>query len=233
MILDTPVRRSELAFIRHGLRQSMGRTHQPPDTIEEREEDPEDMSIHELHTQDGAVVIDGRAVTLARVGKLEANFAPVRLWDKEERSSLPADVRQMFVRAATAAVLAKTNRLSAPKVVTTDNKFLTRVLNLQSQLKTIRAHLVTYDIIDVMTIVIPVDVRDQVDLERQTYNLFDDHVQLHAVHVANSCTWYNRWTTDRYISENMALTFTFLQNNTEETLWSKCLEHCEEYNPIQ
>ena len=31
----------------------------------------------------------------------------------------------------------------------------------------------------------------------------------------------------------MGLIFTFLQNNTEETLWSKCLELYEEYNPIQ
>ena len=31
----------------------------------------------------------------------------------------------------------------------------------------------------------------------------------------------------------MALVFTFFQNNTEEGLWTKCLELCEECTPIQ
>ena len=84
-----------------------------------------------------------------------------------------------------------------------------------------------------MTMVVPVDVREKVDIERTQYNLFDNYPQLHAIHVANSCTWYNRWVTNSYISENMALTYTFFQNNTEDELWSKCLELYKEYTPIQ
>ena len=78
--------------------------------------------------------------------------------------------------------------------MTADNKFLACFLNLQSQLKTTRAHLITCDIVDVMTMVIPVDFRDQVHLERHKCDLFDDHLQLHAVHAANSCTWCDPWT---------------------------------------
>ena len=60
-----------------------------------------------------------------------------------------------------------------------------------------------------MTIVVPVDVQEKVDVEQKQYNLFDDYPQLHTIHVANSCTWYNRWDMNSYISKNMALTYTF------------------------
>ena len=53
----------------------------------------------------------------------------------------------------------------ALRIVTADDKYLARVLNLQSQLKTLRAHLITYDIFDVMMIVVPIDVREKVDIE--------------------------------------------------------------------
>ena len=232
MIIDTPIRRSHRAFVRSGLRQSMGKMDLISSQLSE-EVDEDDLDSQDLRSDDGDLVIDGRTLQLAQVGKPEFNFAPVRLWDKEARHALPGDVKQTFVRAATALVLSKTNKLAAPRVVTADNKYLARVLNLQSQLKTLRAHLITYDIFDVMTIVVPVDVREKVDVERKQYNLFDDYPQLHAIHVANSCTWYNRWVTNSYISENMALTYTFFQNNTEDELWSKCLELYEEYTPIQ
>ena len=61
-----------------------------------------------------------------------------------------------------------------------------------------------YDIYDV--IVVPVNVRDQADLEREKCDLFDDH----PMHMANNCAWYNHWVTSQHISENMGLTFTFL-----------------------
>ena len=93
--------------------------------------------------------------------------------------------------------------------------------------------MVTCEIFDVMTIVTPVDVQNQPEVERKKFDLFDDHPQLHSVHVANSCTWHNSWVTSRHIAENMACTFTFLQNNTEENLWLKCLETYEECHPIQ
>ena len=73
------------------------------------------------------MVIDGRPSAVAEFRKEELDFAPVRLWDEEERHRLPADVRQMFVRAATAPVSPKTNKLTAPRIVTADNKFLSLI----------------------------------------------------------------------------------------------------------
>jgi hypothetical protein len=39
----------------------------------------------------------------------------------------------------------------------------------------------------------------------------DYHV-LHAIHVANSNSWYHLWVQDSYIQENLALTLTLFQN---------------------
>ena len=84
-----------------------------------------------------------------------------------------------------------------------------------------------------MTVAVPVEVKLTVAVENTECDLFDDCPQSHAAHVANSCTWCDRWVTDRCIHENMALTHAFLQNNTDEALWTKCLDLCEECEPIQ
>ena len=237
-IVRTPYGRSQSDFVQQGMRQSMGlygtRAEFKDDDFDSmRPQDPTDMLTKGVTTLDGIPIIDGRPLQIASDGRSEVEFAPVRLWDKVDRENLPGDIRQAFVKAATGFVLPKNDKLSAPQIVSSDSKFLVQALNLQSQLKMIRAHMITYDIYDVMTIVVPVDVKATVGVESKTYNLLDDYPQLHAVTIANSCTWYNRWVTNRYISENMALTYTFFQNNTEESLWAKCLDLYEEFSPIQ
>ena len=235
ILIDTPLRRSHRAFVRDGVRQSMGKVHTIRTPIDEALDENEEAEADggDLQSKGNELLIDGRPLELQEEGRAELDFAPIRLWDKVERENLPADVRQVFVKSATAPILPKTNKLSAPKIVAAGAKLLAQVQNLQAQINRLRAHLAQYDAVDVCTIVIPVDVRTRVDLERKTYSLFDDYAQLHAAHVANSCTWYNRWVKSRYIHENMGLVYTFFQNNTEDSLWSKCLERYEEYNLIQ
>ena len=191
LVVDTPLRRSHRAFARSGVRQSMNKKQSKlHDKVEEEDEDDEETIESELRSKDGDLMLDGRELELSTFGRAEDEFAPVRLWDKVERAQLPADIRQVFVRSATATVLPKHNKLAAPKIVMGENnKLLTQTLNLHHQLKIIKAHLTSYDIIDVMTIVVPVDVKTKVDVERKKFSLFDDHLQLHAVHVANSCEW--------------------------------------------
>ena len=129
------------------------------------DEESSQLSKTGLISLDGDLVIDGRPLTIAQVGKPEIGFAPTRLWDKVDQASLPADIRQTFVHAATSLVLSKNNKLSTPKVAAANDKFLGCVLNLQSQLKTIRAHLITYNIFDVMTIVILINVKEQAGIK--------------------------------------------------------------------
>ena len=95
-----------------------------------------------------------------------------------------------FFKAATSYILPKGNKLSAPHVVTADNdELLAQVENLQYQIKMFRNHMSTYDIGDVMHIVVPVDVNNSSALEKRAYHVLDDYSHLHPVHVANSCTW--------------------------------------------
>jgi hypothetical protein len=65
------------------------------------------------------------------------------------------------------------------------------------------------------------------------FDLLPDYAKLDDNIVANSCTWYNMWVQEEYVQENMAHTYTLLQNNTTESLWNKCLEEYEEYAPSQ
>ena len=92
VVIDAPTRRSELAFIRDVPRQSVGKVHRKPEPIQDLDNSTEDQESRELKSQDGTIIIDGRALTLSQIGKPEVNFTPVRLWDEEERASLPADV---------------------------------------------------------------------------------------------------------------------------------------------
>ena len=189
ILSSTPVYRRHMQFVKAGLRQSLGK-HTLRDTgvdDDEEKEREDSYSYHELEAPRGLPIIDGREMPVAVRPKDISEFAPIRMWDKTEREDLPADIRQTFVKAATGYVLPKSNKLTTPNVVTQDSQLLVHVSNLHSQLKIIKAHLKTYDLYDVMTIVIPVDVKHTMKLETRQYDLMDDYAQLHAVHVANSC----------------------------------------------
>ena len=96
-----------------------------------------------------------------------------------------------------------------------------------------RNHMSTYDVGDVMHIVVPVDVTNSSALEKRACHVLDDHSHSHPAHVANSCTWYNLWVDSDYVHQNMAITLTLVQHDTDEELWLKCLETCEEHAPVQ
>jgi hypothetical protein len=85
----------------------------------------------------------------------------------------------------------------------------------------------------VFRIVVPENVMISPVLQDYQFDLMKDYAKLDDNIVANSCAWYNMWIVEPYIQENMAYTFTLLQNNTSETLWNKCLEEYEEYAPQQ
>ena len=231
----TPRNRSHNDFIRAGLRQSIGAGRRSTLFQQEVEMDNEDdePTEREVYCTERGPIIDGVELRLASRATDAKLWTPRRLWDRTKWSTLPGDVRQAFYRHATGYVLSKTNKLSAPKVTSDNDQFLVQVQNLQSQIKIIWNHMVQYDIADCMYVVIPVDVMRSVTIEKTQYTVFEDYPRLHECHVANSCTWYNRWVTDEYVHENMVLTLNLLQNNTDESLWNKCYERYEEFEPMQ
>ena len=233
----TPGPRSQNAFIRAGLRQSVGTASTPKaasykDTDDERAAEKAKQE-RELKFTSSGPIIDGRSLQVRTAAKPIDTFVPARQWDKEKRMQLEADIQQAFTKAATGYVLGKSNKLNTPKVSASSEDQLVTVQNLQSQLKQLKAHMVSFDIIDVMTVVVPIDVSKEPTLEQSTYDIFEDLTKLRSVHVANSNVWYNTWVTDDYVHDNMVLTLLFLQHNTDESLWARCWERYEEYTAVE
>ena len=166
----SPKPRSQNAFIRAGLRQSIGPSKPAASTYEDSADEKaseKEKKKKELRQAKGCPIIDGRSLTLRSAAKSIDAFVPARQWNKEERKNLEPDVRQIFTKVATGYVLGKSNKLNFPKVSASSEKQLATVQNLQTQLKQLKAHMSSCDIIDVMTIVVPVDVRKESTLECQ------------------------------------------------------------------
>ena len=179
------------------------------------------------------ILIDGRLVTIRSQPHLQSGYSATRLWDKEKRHQLPADVRQSFIKAATGFVLPKSNKLTVPSFKPDDDGSLAQIYNLQTQLKVLKSHLIDYDMVDVFNIVVPVDVTRTDELESETYDLFLDYPRLHEDIVACSNLWFYNWLHESYIGENMNLSFTLLRNNTDDSTWLKCFEDYNDYPPAQ
>ena len=154
-------------------------------------------------------------------------------WDKTKRHQLDPDQKSTFIKEATGYALSKSNKLSVMNLKADSEGKLQEVHHLQSQLKLLKTHLISYDMVDVFTIVFPQLVIKRPDLSTVTYDLFLHYGKLTADIVANSNAWYNLWVDATYISENMAYSLEFLKNNTSDSLYIKCLETYDHYHPCQ
>ena len=179
------------------------------------------------------IIVDGRRLTLKNRPTDHRTFISARLWDKELRGTLNDEARQIFVKSATGYVLSKHNKLSAPSLSSEDDDKLEELHNLKLQLKLLKTHMRAHDTYDVFQVVIPHDVAVTPTIYEQRFDLLTDYSKLTATMVASSNTWYNLWIHQDYIRENMAFTFSLLQNNTNEVLWNKALEEYEAYLPVQ
>ena len=179
------------------------------------------------------ITIDGIRLTVLATSNSDS--LQTRLWDRTKRADLPPDVKQEFVKHATGYVLAKHNKLQVPTIdLKAHAETLSQLCDLQNQIKTLKRHVVNYDIGDVFHIVTPQDVWNGQHLVHQTtYDLFADYVKIHPDMVANSNAWYNKWIGEPYVRENMAYSYSFLQNNTTEKLWLKCTKQYETYASVQ
>lgn len=179
------------------------------------------------------VVIDGIDVPVRDRQVDPASLSVAKTWNKLERHMLEHEDKAHFVRSATSmTVLSKSNKLNIYSLKDDDEGMLENVRNTQLQLRLLRNHAYNHDIGDVFIVVVPTNVNESSDISSVRYNLFEDFAKLDVAMVATSNAWYNTWVDCEYIRENMAYTFTLLQNNTDESLWNKCLEEYEAYHPI-
>ena len=164
-----------------------------------------------------------------------------RLYNKTERHLLDSEAKQAFINSATGFVLSKKNKLRTLSTREDDDGILAHVTNLKNQLRSIQDHLVSYDMADVFSIIGAHDIEatgsilSNDDGTPHVSDLFTDYPRLHVAEVTTSNVWYNTWVVPEqpYVKENLKLSLDFLQNNTDESLWSKCMEDYMGYKPIQ
>ena len=185
------------------------------------------------YPRNGCVRVDGRILDIVMRPADEFALQTNRLWNKEKRAELTGEVKQVFVKAATGYVLGKHSKFQQQSLKVDEEGALEKVLNLQTQLETVRSHCESHDIIDVCTIMFPATDFTKDPRIADHVSLFEDYARLTPEIVANSCYWYNRYVRQEYIRENMVLIFKLLQNNTEEQLWTKSLEEYHEFIEIQ
>ena len=155
-----------------------------------------------------------------------------RIWKKTERHKLDKDDYSEWQRSAITYVLSKHNKLAEPEGSPGDLKYLEQIQNSKLQLNLIREHLYKYDFIDVLTIVTPTDVLHTNHLTGDEFDLLTEFPKLNLAHIANSCAWCNLWPPAKspWFRTNMQYIYEFLQKNTEEKLWVKCLDEYSAYH---
>lgn len=156
-----------------------------------------------------------------------------RIWNKYERHLLPTEDRLAFDARVASYVLAKNNKLRQQSSVVEDDEALQKNYNLRNQIRAIKKHCDEYDISDVFTILVPHDVMNSSTLQNDRYDLFEDYMVLDPDLVAQSNVYYNRYCADKFVSENLALSYNMLKSNTDEILFQKCLEDYDRYHPFQ
>ena len=127
-------------------------------------------------------------------------------------------------------VLAKGDKLAVPVFKSQkDDTILVQVVKLRVQLKALKEHLVTFDMLDVFRIVMPLDVLNSPEMAAGAipYDLFQHYAKLNIELVALSNHWYCRWADQPYFNENLSWSLQMLKANTEPSLWSKCHEEYE------
>ena len=235
---ETPLRRSNKQLIADGRRQSLGlyRQSNPDDhdlySASQGSYDPKRENIVVAGTR-GLPIIDGRIVNIATQCKSPDAFIPRRLWDKRKRNQLTGEAKVTFIQKATGYIFAKNHKLRIPELSHKNEEVLAQVQDNMAQVKSMERHLIDFDLYDVMTAVIPIDLAHSPVIENRTYSILYEHSQLHPVLVANSNTWYNIWVTDEWTHENLVLTFDLLKNNTDPHLWDVCMEAYDEFTPVQ
>ena len=197
--------------------------------------DPHDTPVLKKTTSARALKtlqVNGRQ--LQAYSRRHTAHTTIKMWHRSTRISMKPETKIAFQAKATGFVLPKGNKLSAPSFESKDGDILAKVHHLQSQLRTLSQHMVQFDMISIFNaILVPTDVANVSTLQPITYDIFKDYPNLTSEMIANSNEWYICWSADDNDREDMNLSFTLLKNNTEETLWNKCMEEYDEFEPYQ
>lgn len=146
------------------------------------------------------------------------------LYKKEDRQKLTDDKKNDLFEKITKTRFTKFDLVTL--TLSNEDK-LDDTYNLGIQVGKLRSHFVKFDLHDVFT-VLKFSTTDP-DTPIDTADLFTNYSSLSEDEVAKSNRWYTLWATEDYYRENLQLTFDFLENNSTESLWEKCLELYDEH----
>ena len=177
------------------------------------------------------VTVAGTQIRIRDARLPPAQFQGTKTWNKEARARLTNEDRLRWQKYATKYVLSKNNQLRIFSLEIEDDKKLQHIQNFQLQLRLLRDHLIDADMYDVFNIVVPQDVMNHHGIRPVSHDLLLSYMKINLDVVSTSCSWYNTWSQDDYVKENMKYSFEFFRANTEESLFNKMLETYEQYPP--
>lgn len=162
-----------------------------------------------------------------------------KIHNKQERRRLnPAEKAKLFESAI--AKLPNSSKFVALPMTIDDPKQLSSYHSIDSLLLQVRERLEAFDMMDVFTLVQPVDAESVPDLqmdgaEAVTNPLLSEYARLDVAAVAASNQWYHNWTTDvdSQMHTNLNWSYHFLKNNIEATLMARLQPKYEAFDVSQ
>ena len=137
------------------------------------------------------------------------------------------------------ALLEKATKTSQPKfdlmtLSVTDPEKLADTYNLQMLIAKMRQNNVRHDLADVFS-VLKFDTTNKLSIS-SVVALYQDYMQVTEAEVALSCEWYATMPKGKrrqFFIENLKLSFDYMENNTKDQLFTKCLETYADYPASQ
>jgi hypothetical protein len=162
-----------------------------------------------------------------------------KIHDKQERQGLSAADKAKLFESAIAKLSNNSKFVSLPMTID-DPKQLSTYHSIDSLLQQVQERLEAYDMVDVFTLVHPVNAAIQVDLEMDgreaaTHKLLTEYARLDVAQVAASNQWYHNWTEDAatQMHTNLNWSYHFLKNNIEATLMARLQPKYEAFETSQ
>jgi hypothetical protein len=153
------------------------------------------------------------------------------MFKKEDRSSLSMEKRtELFEKIISKSLDTKFAEIS---VTLSDAEKLDDTYNVALLIDKMKDHCVKYDLHGVFNIVDAKDPKNDSSIDGSLGNVFKSYATLTLDSVARSNEWYRRWAVSEEYENNLRLSLDFLQRNTTDSLWEKCLEKHNLYPPEQ
>jgi hypothetical protein len=180
----------------------------------------------EINTGDGVMV---EISTTPRT--TQATSLGGTMFRKEDRAKLLMEKRtKLFDKIILKKLDTKFTEVS---ISLTDVEKLDDTYNIAMLVDRVRDHFIKYDLHGVFNIVDVSDPETDPTVNKALGSLFAAYSTISEDEVALSNEWYRRWAVSGEYETNLRLSMDFLEQNTSDSLWEKCLETHNLYPSVQ